>query len=66
LFEGIVAGTRAPLAPLLRAAAARARAGAEHFGGRWTDVGTPQRLAELDAQLTHAAGQRAHAAGASA
>jgi MurNAc alpha-1-phosphate uridylyltransferase len=64
LFDGIVAGTRAPLAPLLRAAAARQRAGAEHFGGRWTDVGTPQRLAELDAQLTHAAGQRAHAAGA--
>jgi len=40
------------LAPLLRDAAARARAGAEYFGGQWTDVGTPQRLAELDAQLT--------------
>ncbi|MCC7060132.1 MAG: nucleotidyltransferase family protein [Burkholderiaceae bacterium] len=52
LFEGLVAGQRAPLAPLLRAAAAAGRAGAEYFGGRWTDVGTAQRLAELDAQLT--------------
>jgi MurNAc alpha-1-phosphate uridylyltransferase len=23
----------------------------QRHGGRWTDVGTPQRLAELDAQL---------------
>lgn len=51
LFAGIAAGTRAPLAPLLREAARRGRAGAEYFGGHWTDVGTPQRLAELDAQL---------------
>jgi len=51
LFAGIASGAKAPLAPLLRDAAARARAGAEYFGGRWTDVGTPQRLAELDAQL---------------
>ncbi len=59
LFDGIGAGAKAPLAPLLRAAAARGRAGAEHFGGRWTDVGTPQRLAELDAQLALAPAARA-------
>ena len=42
---------RFKLAPLLRAAMARGRVGGEHHRGRWTDVGTPQRLAELDQQL---------------
>ncbi|MCP5266551.1 MAG: nucleotidyltransferase family protein [Burkholderiaceae bacterium] len=51
LFAGIVAGQRAALAPLLRRAAERGLAGAEHHHGHWTDVGTPQRLAELDAEL---------------
>ena len=53
LFADVARGMRAPLAPLLRDAAARRRAGAERHDGRWTDVGTPQRLAALDAQLTH-------------
>ena len=39
------------LTPLLRAAMTRGRASGEHHQGRWTDVGTPQRLAELDAAL---------------
>jgi MurNAc alpha-1-phosphate uridylyltransferase len=40
------------LAPLLRAAMAKDRiAGLEH-AGRWEDVGTPQRLAALDAELS--------------
>jgi uncharacterized pyridoxal phosphate-containing UPF0001 family protein len=39
------------LAPLLRAAMAPSRVSGEHHRGRWTDVGTPQRLAELDAAL---------------
>jgi MurNAc alpha-1-phosphate uridylyltransferase len=39
------------LAPLLRAAMARHAVGGEHHAGRWTDVGTPRRLAELDASL---------------
>ena len=51
LFAGLRRGERAPLGPLLRAAAAAGRAGAERHWGRWTDVGTPQRLAELDAEL---------------
>ena len=51
LFSDIVPGTRAALAPLLRAAAAAGRAGAERHGGAWIDVGTPQRLAELDSRL---------------
>ncbi len=39
------------LAPLLRAAMARNAVTGEHHRGRWTDVGTPQRLAELEASL---------------
>lgn len=39
------------LAPLLRAAMARAQVTGERHGGRWTDVGTPDRLARLDAKL---------------
>ena len=42
---------RFPIAPLLRAAMARGQIGGEHHSGRWTDVGTPQRLHELDAAL---------------
>lgn len=51
LFAGIARGTPAKLAPLLRGAAAARRAGAERHLGRWVDVGTPQRLADLDASL---------------
>ena len=40
-----------PIAPLLRAAMARDAVGGDHHAGRWTDVGTPQRLAQLDAEL---------------
>ena len=39
------------LAPLLRAAIAEGQVTGEHHRGRWTDVGTPQRLAELEASL---------------
>ena len=42
---------RFKLAPLLRAAMARGAVTGEHHRGAWTDVGTPQRLAELDAAL---------------
>ncbi len=52
IVAGIAAGTRAPLGPLLHAAAERGEATAELHPGLWRDVGTPQRLAELDAQLT--------------
>lgn len=41
-------GAKAALAPLLRAAMRAGRIGAEIYGGRWTDVGTPERLAELN------------------
>jgi MurNAc alpha-1-phosphate uridylyltransferase len=40
-----------PLAPLLRAAMAQGLVSGEHYTGRWRDVGTPQRLADLDREL---------------
>ena len=42
---------RFQLAPLLRAAMARGAVTGEHHRGHWTDVGTPARLARLDAEL---------------
>ena len=51
LFAGLAPGTRAPLAPLLRAAAAEGRVTGERYCGRWVDVGTPERLAALEAML---------------
>lgn len=51
LFAPIRAGTRAPLAPLLRAAMRGGRITGELFSGLWMDVGTPQRLAEVDAMV---------------
>ncbi len=52
LFAGIARGTRAQLAPLLRAAMNDGRVNGELHAGRWMDVGTPERLAELDRQLS--------------
>ena len=43
-------GTKAALAPLLRAAMDAGLVSAELFTGGWTDVGTPERLAEINAQ----------------
>jgi MurNAc alpha-1-phosphate uridylyltransferase len=39
------------LAPLLRAAARAGRVSAELYRGDWLDIGTPERLAELDHRL---------------
>jgi MurNAc alpha-1-phosphate uridylyltransferase len=41
-------GIAAPLAPLLRRAIAAGRVGAQLYTGGWTDVGTPERLAQLN------------------
>jgi MurNAc alpha-1-phosphate uridylyltransferase len=40
-----------PIAPILRAAARADKVTGEAYGGAWNDIGTPQRLAEIDAQL---------------
>ncbi|MEY4376683.1 MAG: hypothetical protein RJB26_1233, partial [Pseudomonadota bacterium] len=49
-FAGLPAGKR-PLKPLLDAAIAAGQLAGSHWAGRWTDVGTPERLAALDAEL---------------
>ena len=51
MFAGIAAGVKAALAPLLRECIAAGRVSGEHFRGRWHDIGTPARLAELNRQL---------------
>lgn len=50
LFEGAVPG-RFPLLPLLERARAAGRLGGQRHDGHWLDVGTPARLAQLDAEL---------------
>jgi MurNAc alpha-1-phosphate uridylyltransferase len=42
-------GLKVALAPLLRAAIEQGQVSAELYTGRWIDVGTPQRLAALNA-----------------
>ena len=42
----------APLAPLLRAAITSGAVTAEQYAGEWRDIGTPERLAALDAELS--------------
>lgn len=50
LFAGVGAGV-APLAPILRRACERRQLTGHHHPGEWCDVGTPARLAALDARL---------------
>jgi len=50
LFAGLPEG-RAPLAPLLRAQAHRVSG--EVYRGRWCDVGTPERLEQLNTQVVN-------------
>jgi MurNAc alpha-1-phosphate uridylyltransferase len=52
LFASVVRGSKAKLAPLLRAEIANGHVSAEHYRGRWVDVGTPERLQALDELLT--------------
>jgi MurNAc alpha-1-phosphate uridylyltransferase len=50
LFVGCVPG-RFPLGPLLRRAMADGAVTGERYAGIWRDIGTPQRLTELDREL---------------
>jgi MurNAc alpha-1-phosphate uridylyltransferase len=53
LFAGCEPG-KFPLAPLLRDAMARGQVGGVNHAGTWIDVGTPERLAQVDALLVSA------------
>lgn len=50
-FTGVPAGQRKPLLPLFAAHGASGLVSGEVLSGEWTDVGTPERLAELDSRL---------------
>ncbi len=51
LFAELPDGARAPLGPLLRQAMRDGRVSGARHPGDWVDVGTPERLAALDARL---------------
>lgn len=51
LFDGIARGEKRRLAAQLAQPIAAGCVSGEHFRGDWNDVGTPQRLAELDARV---------------
>ncbi len=51
LFAAINIGTAEPLAPLLRQAITDQRLHGSLYQGRWVDVGTSERLAQLDSFL---------------
>ena len=51
LFASVIKGQPAKLAPLLRKAIEINAATAQHYQGVWHDIGTPQRLHELDNAL---------------
>lgn len=51
LFTNIPRGSKAALAPMLREQIALGKVSGEHHHGAWVDVGTPQRLTQLDQQL---------------
>lgn len=51
LFDPVAPGTKRSLAPLLREQMTLGRITGEHFRGEWDDIGTPQRLADLEARL---------------
>jgi MurNAc alpha-1-phosphate uridylyltransferase len=51
MVAGVKPGEKAPLGPLLRSAAERRLMSGELHRGVWQDVGTLERLAELEAHL---------------
>lgn len=52
LFVGLKPGKQ-PLAPLLRQAISNSRLEGELYLGQWRDVGSPERLQQLDRDLRH-------------
>lgn len=51
LFNGVAPGQPTKLAPLLRAAITQQKVTGEYFSGIWEDIGTPERLQQLDRRL---------------
>jgi MurNAc alpha-1-phosphate uridylyltransferase len=51
MFDSVTPGQSAQIAPILREYAALGKVGGELYRGDWTDVGTVQRLEQLNAPL---------------
>lgn len=51
-FKNVVVGQPAKLAPLLKDAMARNLVSGQHYQGVWHDIGTPERLTQLDLALS--------------
>ncbi len=51
LFASVKPGEKAQLVPLLKLAMRAGRTSGEYYAGLWMDIGTPERLAELDQYL---------------
>ena len=51
LFADFESGSR-PLAPILRNTICKAKVSGEHYPGRWIDIGTAERLQQLEATLS--------------
>lgn len=51
MFSAIARGAAARLAPLLREGIAAGQVSGERYAGRWRDIGTPARLAEINREL---------------
>jgi MurNAc alpha-1-phosphate uridylyltransferase len=56
LFDAIAPNTRAQLAALLRPQIDARRVTGEVHAGRWSDIGTPERLRVLERELTRSPG----------
>jgi MurNAc alpha-1-phosphate uridylyltransferase len=52
MFRGLARGERCALKPYYQAAIAAGRASGELYEGRWENVGTPEQLRALDAELS--------------
>lgn len=57
LFESVERGQAAKLAPLLKAAMQQQRVTGQHHHGLWHDIGTPERLEQLDHWLNNNQGE---------
>ena len=63
MFDTVERGAKAKLAPLLYDAIDRGQLSGEHYHGIWNDVGTPERLANVDRAIFERRLARGHSGG---
>ena len=52
LFKDVESGLPAKLAPILRTAINQKKVTGAYYAGTWMDIGTPERLGQLNRQLS--------------